>query len=112
MPRVDIFSLEFQNLAMRRNWSRAGKFPSSHLRPTAPALLYIPPPQNPDKGSVGELGCGLESVRYLEVCLVLRPKDLVKGVTRPRKCLSLNGNKLLEFQTETCSTDFLGTLTS
>ena len=48
----------------------------------------------------------------LEVCLVLRPKDLVKGVTRPRKCLSLSGNKLLEFQTETCSTDFLGTLTS
>ena len=95
---------------MRRNWSRAGKFPS-HLRPTAPAL-HIPPPQNPDKASVGEPGCGLESVRYLEVCLVLRPKDLVKGVTRPGKCLSLNGNKLLEFQTETCSTDFLGTITS
>lgn len=48
--------------------------------------------------------------QYPLVCPMLRLRDLVRIIARSGEYPSLTGDKLLELQTETYSTDFLGAL--
>lgn len=92
----------------------------ARVEPLSPELSFGDSgiPRNDDKdmrraypGLLEGLICKLrKETQYPLVCPMLRLRDLVKIITGSGKYPSLSGDKLLEFQTETYSTDFLGAL--